>query len=287
MVVSRVIQSQKPKPFLKWVGGKSRLLDRLLPIFPDSFEAYFEPFFGGGAAFFALAPVTGQINDINKALMGAYSNVKKHVGQVIDALQVLSDEYLPLSSEDQQIFYYVRRDEYNQESRATIRKTALLIFLNKTCFNGLYRENRKGEFNVPFGKRDKPTICDEGTLRATSKALKYVKISSGSFVDAVVNAKKDDFIYFDPPYYPLNSTSSFTSYSANGFLADDQIKLKELVDDLTVRGVKVALSNSDTPFIRDLYKNYRHEFLTVNRGISAMSSKRGKVSEIVVLNYEE
>lgn len=278
-------QGHKPRPFLKWVGGKGRLLDQLLPLFPETFEAYYEPFFGGGATFFALAPVTGQINDINKALMGAYSNVKDSVQEVINALRKLEDEYLSLSSEDKQIFFYERRSEYNKEPYSTIRKTALLIFLNKTCFNGLYRENRKGEFNVPFGKYANPTICDEQTLLATSKALQYVVISSGSFADAVVNAKEGDFVYFDPPYYPLNPTSSFTSYSVDDFSANDQQELKAVFDDLTKRGVKVALSNSDTPFIRELYKDYRQEFVMAGRAINAVGTKRGKVSEIVVMNY--
>lgn len=285
MVLTKVNQGQKPKPFLKWVGGKGRLLDQLLPMFPKTFEAYYEPFFGGGAVFFTLAPVSGQINDINKALMSAYSNVKNNVQQVINALKELEDEYLSLSMDDKQVFFYERRSEYNQESSSTIRKTALLIFLNKTCFNGLYRENRKGEFNVPFGKYTNPTICDKQTLLATSKALQYVVISSGSFVDAVTNAKEGDFVYFDPPYYPLNPTSSFTSYSVDDFTPDDQQKLKAVVDDLTKRGVKVVLSNSDTPFIRELYKDYRQEFVMAGRAINAVGSKRGKVSEIVVMNY--
>lgn len=278
-------EEQKPKPFLKWVGGKGRLLDQLLPLFPKTFEAYYEPFFGGGAAFFALAPVTGQINDINKALMSAYSNVKNNVEAVIDALRELEDEYLSLSADKRQLFYYERRSEYNQEEYSTLRKTVLLIFLNKTCFNGLYRENRKGEFNVPFGKYAHPTLCDEHALRATSKALRYVAISSTSFNEAVVNAKEGDFVYFDPPYYPLNPTSSFTSYSIDNFSTEDQLKLKATFDELTKRGVKVALSNSDTPFIKELYKDYRHSFVMAGRAINAVGSKRGKVSEIVVTNY--
>lgn len=286
MGVVRVELKNTPKPFLKWVGGKGRLLDQLLPLFPRTFEAYYEPFFGGGAAFFALAPVTGQINDINKALIGAYSNVKNHVDTVIEELELLQGAYSQLDSLDaKKEYYYDRRAEYNQEVYSSIRKTALLIFLNKTCFNGLYRENRKGEFNVPFGKHINPTICDALTLRSTSKALRHVVISSGSFSDAVKNAKQGDFVYFDPPYYPLNPTSSFTSYSVDDFSAKDQQELKIVFDELTKRGVKVALSNSDTPFIRELYKDYRQEFVMAGRAINAVGSKRGKVSEIVVLNY--
>lgn len=285
---ARVTQKATPKPFLKWVGGKGQLLDQLLPYFSVARQdegAYFEPFFGGGAAFFALAPVTGQINDVNKALMSAYSNVKDTVDAVIEQLQVLEAEYLALDSDNRQNYFYDRRAEYNQEHHATIRKSALLIFLNKTCFNGLYRENRKGEFNVPHGRYANPTICDETTLRATSKALQDVKISSGSFADAVKDAGAGDFVYFDPPYHPLTPTSSFTSYSVDDFTEADQRHLKAVFDDLHKRGVKVALSNSDSEFINELYKDYRIEKVLAGRSINSVGSKRGKITEVLVLNF--
>lgn len=284
----RVKQSQAPKPFLKWVGGKGRLLDQLLPYFAEARKdegKYFEPFFGGGAVFFALSPVSGRINDVNKALMSAYSNIKTSVDSVIEQLKVLEEEYVALDADARQEYFYERRKEYNQEPHDTVRKTALLIFLNKTCFNGLYRENRKGEFNVPHGRYANPTICDETTLRATSKALQYVDISSGSFEDSVAEAKAGDFVYFDPPYHPLNPTSSFTSYSVDDFSADDQRKLKEVFDDLTKRGVKVALSNSDCEFINELYKEYRIEKVWAGRSINSVGSKRGKITEVLVLNW--
>lgn len=284
----RVQQRQAPKPFLKWVGGKGRLLDQLLAHFTEARQdegKYFEPFFGGGAAFFALAPVSGQINDVNKALMAAYQNVKTGVDAVVQQLMLLEQEYLTLTAEERQEYFYDRRKEYNQEPHDTVRKTALLIFLNKTCFNGLYRENRKGEFNVPHGRYANPTICDEATLRATSKALKHVEISSGSFEEAVVDAKEGDFVYFDPPYYPLNPTSSFTSYSVDDFSADDQRKLKAVFDDLTQRGVRVALSNSDCAFINELYQEYRIEKVWAGRSINSVGSKRGKITEVLVLNW--
>jgi len=283
---ARVSRKQAPKPFLKWVGGKGQLLDQLLPLFPSSLEgAYFEPFFGGGAAFFAMAPVTGQINDINKALMAAYINVRDAVDEVIEQVRELESEYLALDAEGRQTYFYDRRTEYNQEHYSTIRKTAHLIFLNKTCFNGLYRENRKGNFNVPHGRYANPTICDEVTLRATSGALKYVKITSGSFEDAVRDAKEGDFVYFDPPYHPLNPTSNFTSYSVDDFTEEDQRKLKDVFDDLTKRGVKVALSNSDSEFINELYAEYRIVKVLAGRSINSVGSKRGKITEVLVLNY--
>lgn len=284
----RVKKQAIPKPFLKWVGGKGRLLDQLMPYFAEARKEegkYFEPFFGGGATFFALAPVSGQINDINKALMSAYHNVKTNVDAVVAELKVVEQEYLSLNAEARQEYYYERRTEYNAESHETIRKTALLVFLNKTCFNGVYRENKSGGFNVPHGRYANPTICDEDTLRTTSKALQYVIISSGSFEDAVKDAKEGDFVYFDPPYYPLNPTSSFTSYSADNFLDDDQRRLKRVMDDLTKRGVKVAMSNSWTPFIIDLYKGYRQVQIMAGRSINSVGTKRGKVAEILVLNY--
>lgn len=286
--IARVKQKVAPKPFLKWVGGKGRLLDQLLPYFIEARKdegKYFEPFFGGGAAFFALAPVSGQINDINKALMSAYRNVKDDVEAVIDELKVIEGEYLALDATNRQDYYYESRAEYNQEQHETIHKTALLIFLNKTCFNGVYRENRNGGFNVPHARYAKPTICDEVNLRITSGALKHVAISSGSFEDAVKDAKEGDFVYFDPPYYPLTTTSSFTSYSADNFLDEDQRHLKRVVDDLTKRGVKVALSNSWTPFIIDLYKDYRQVQIMAGRSINSVGTKRGKIAEILVLNY--
>lgn len=284
----RVKKQATPKPFLKWVGGKGRLLDQLMPYFAEARKdegKYFEPFFGGGAVFFALAPVSGQINDINKGLIGAYRNVKSNVDAVIAELRIIEQEYLSLDAEARQEYYYERRAEYNTENHDTIRKTSLLIFLNKTCFNGVYRENKSGGFNVPHGRYANPTICDEDTLKTTSKALQYVVISSGSFEDAVKDAKEGDFVYFDPPYYPLTPTSSFTSYSADNFLDDDQRRLKRVMDDLTKRGVKVAMSNSWTPFIIDLYKDYRQVQIMAGRSINSVGTKRGKVAEILVLNY--
>jgi len=288
MAITRVKNKQTSKPFLKWVGGKGRLLDQLLPYFLEARKdegKYFEPFFGGGAAFFALAPVTGQINDVNKSLISAYNNVKSNVDSVIEELKLLEQEYLELDTEARKEYFYERRRDYNQEPHETIRKTSLLIFLNKTCFNGLYRENSKGGFNVPHGLHSNPTICDEDNLQATSKALKHVKITNGSFEDAVSDAKKGDFVYFDPPYHPLSVTSSFTSYSVDGFNTDDQIKLKELFDDLTKRGVKVALSNSDSDFINELYKDYKMVKISAARSINSIGTKRGKITELLVLNY--
>lgn len=275
----------RPKPFLKWVGGKRQLMSQLEEHFPKTFESYFEPFFGGGAVYFHLVPVTGYINDVNKALTGAYKNIRNNVEELIQALTIIENEYLPLNEDLRKEYFYERRFDYNAEKPNTIRKSALLIFLNRTCFNGLYRENRKGEFNVPFGRSKNPTICDADNLRSVSRALKYVEILNGSYELALGTAKKGDFVYLDPPYDPINSTSSFTSYSVDDFTKDDQKKLKTVFDELTSRGCLVALSNSDTPFMRELYKEYRQETLMASRSINAKGTGRGKITELLVLNY--
>lgn len=278
-------RTQKPKPFLRWVGSKRQLIPQLESFFPRAFESYFEPFFGSGAVFFHLAPVTGYINDINMALSSAYQNVKNHVDELIVMLQSIEAEYQPLDRDSREEYYYKKREEYNTEAAHTVRKTALLIFLNRTCFNGLYRENRKGEFNVPFGRHNRPTICDSANLREVSRVLKYVTILNGSYEQAIKAARAGDFVYLDPPYHPVNQTSSFTSYSIDDFSSDDQRKLKKVFDELTKRGCLVALSNSDTPFMRELYKGYRQETLMAARAVNANGSKRGKVTELLILNY--
>lgn len=274
------------KPFLKWVGGKGRVISQLEQFFPDNYKNYFEPFVGGGAMYFSIKPQPATINDINQSLMGAYINIRDNVELLIKELSGLQNQYHNLDSDKQKDLFYEIRDRYNLiEDKKSIIKSSLLIFLNKTCFNGMYRENRKGGFNVPFGKHGKPTICDENNLHAISKLLAHTKILSGSYKDAVKTAKAGDFIYFDPPYHPLNPTSSFTSYSEDDFLEKDQIELKLLIDELTKRGCKVMMSNSDTKFIRDLYKEYRQENIMAARSINSNGDGRGKISEIVVLNY--
>lgn len=275
------------KPFLKWVGGKGKVVPQLTEIFPDNFNNYYEPFVGGGAVYFALNAKTATINDINKSLVGTYINIRDDLGEVISELKLIEAEYLGRTLDEQKDIFYKYRDEYNSvNDKASVRKSVLLIFLNKTCFNGMYRENRKGGYNVPFGRHHNPTICDEKNLKAVSLKLQQTSILSGSYKEAVKDAKKGDFVYFDPPYYPLNPTSSFTSYSEDDFTEKDQIELKEAFDELTARGCKVALSNSDTPFIKNLYKDYRQEKVYVGRSINATGTGRGKISELVVVNYK-
>ena len=274
------------KPFLKWVGGKGRVIAQLEQFFPDSYNNYFEPFVGGGAVYFHVNQDKATINDINKSLIGAYVNVRDNLGSLLKKLKTLENKYYALDSESRKAMFYQIRDEYNSTKNSqSIKRSALLIFLNKTCFNGMYRENRSGGFNVPFGKYQNPNICDESNLRATSKYLQNTLILSGSYQDAVKNAKKGDFIYFDPPYHPLNPTSSFTSYSQDDFIEKDQVELKNLIDDLTKRGCKVMMSNSYSKFIINLYKDYKQYKIYVGRSINSNAAKRGKIAEIVVTNY--
>lgn len=274
------------KPFLKWVGGKTKAIAQLEQLFPDSFNNYFEPFVGGGAVYFDMNAKTATINDINTSLMSSYINIRDNVDLLIKKLNNLQKQYYKLDEDQQLEMFYRIRGEYNIiKNHDSVKKSSLLIFLNKTCFNGMYRENKSGDFNVPFGKHHKPTICDEANLRAVSERLKNTTILSGSYIKAVEDAKAGDFIYLDPPYHPLNPTSSFTSYSQGGFLEKDQIELKELIDELTVRGCRVMMSNSYSKFIINLYKDYKQYKITVGRSINSNGAKRGKIAEIVITNY--
>lgn len=273
------------KPFLKWVGGKTQLLTQYAPLFPKRYKRYFEPFFGGGAVYFYFNPSTASINDINQNLIAAYLALRDKTDEVIDGLRLLQTEYHTMTDEEQRTFYYEQRQVFNQLPPTDVAKTILLIFLNKTCFNGLYRENKKGQFNVPFGRYKNPLICNEPQLRQAAQLLAHTEITSTPFEQAVEAAQKGDFVYLDPPYHPLNATSNFTGYSENDFTVQDQIRLKELVDDLTKRGCQVMLSNSNTPFIRDLYKAYRQEVVLASRAVNSRAAKRGKIKEIVIMNY--
>lgn len=274
------------RPFVKWVGGKGRLVSELAKHFPNQYNDYYEPFVGGGAVFFSLNPKTAHINDLNQVLISLYSYIKKDVRSVIIALKDLEMEYLVLPSiEDKKELYLQKRAEFNNLQNDSFEKAVLLIFLNKTCFNGMYRENSKGGFNVPFGKHEKPTICDESNLVATAGALKHVTVTHSSYEVLTSRAKPGDFIYFDPPYHPLNMTSSFTSYQAGGFSADDQQKLRDEFKRLSDLGCKVMLSNSDAPLINDLYKDFNIYKIYAARAINSKGDGRGKILEVLVTNY--
>jgi len=285
---SRLLDLRNCYPIVKWAGGKGRLLSQLDSIIPSKFNRYFEPFLGGGAMFFHLLSsrnmsFTCYLSDINEELITAYNVVKYDVGHLIELLKKHQREYIRNPSE----YYYKLRDEIKPIT--DIGKTARFISLNKTCFNGLYRVNRNGLFNVPMGRYKNPLICDPNNLENVSKALKLseASIAVSDYESALLKAKKDDFIYLDPPYHPTSSTANFTGYSTKGFGDADQIELSKSFAKLNVSGCKVLLSNSDTPLIRKLYSdssNYIKE-VNVSRMISCKASRRVGYKELLISNY--
>lgn len=270
-----------PRPFLKWAGGKTQLLQQYQPLFPRQFKTYYEPFLGGGAVFFYLfqehfSGFDAVLSDVNSELINLYCCVQSDVEALIKELKSHQRKH------DSEYYYKVRA----QKKRTRVKKAARIIYLNKTCFNGLYRENSKGEFNVPIGRYKNPTICNAELLRADSQALQGVKLEVRDFDKVLDEAKTDeDFVYFDPPYYPLSSTSQFTSYSRYNFNEEDQIRLRNVFAELASRGVKVMLSNSDCPFIRELYQEFRTHEVSAGRSINSKGTHRGKISEVVVTSY--
>lgn len=263
-----------PRPFLKWAGGKRRLLDDLRPRVPDAFERYLEPFVGGGALFFALRPRQAILGDANRRLVRTYCGVRDAVEEVIERLGecVHSEAY----------FLEVRsRDIDAAESDAEV--AAWMIYLNRTGYNGLYRVNRKNRFNVPFGRYDAPRICDADNLRACAAVLADVEIRHGDFGWVADEAARGDFVYFDPPYVPASETASFTSYTRAGFDLDDQRRLRDLALGLKDRGASVLLSNSATPETRDLYtEGFDRAEVAVARAINSKAHRRGPVPELIV-----
>ncbi len=271
-----------PAPILKWVGGKGRLLSQLLPLLPPGVEhmRHVEPFMGGAAMFFARRPERALLCDVNEALVATYEAVRDHVDEVIAALR-------PLSLRHDKERYYEVREAYN-EGRDGVHgpaRAAQFIYLNKTCFNGLHRVNRRGEFNVPAGRYKSPRILDEEGLRAASDQLAYADLMVEPFEGLLRNARPGDFVYLDPPYEPVSRTASFTSYAQGGFSQDDQTRLRDVFDELTMRGCRCMLSNSDVPFIRELYGEHRIDTVMAARAVNCDARGRGKVSEVVVRNY--
>ncbi len=273
------------KPIVKWAGGKGNALPQLFRLFPKEFKSYHEPMIGGGAAFFSLKPDKASINDINDALINLYSWVRDDVEKVIKGLHRVEAEYIALDDAGQQEYFYKKRSKYNEIKRDTLKSAVTFMFLNRTCFNGLYRENRKGEFNVPRGRYKNPRICDEENLREVSNYLQNTTISHGSYKYVLKSAKKGDFVYFDPPYVPLTVTSSFTSYSASDFDTEDQVELAHVFAKLDGLGCYVALSNSNTPLVRELYKKYKKHTIQASRNINAKGDGRSKIKELLITNY--
>ena len=268
-----------PKPFLKWVGGKRQLILQMNDYFPKEFNKYIEPFVGGGAIFFYLLPETAILIDVNKDLINTYNIIRNNVSELIKSLKIHKNEkdyYYEVRSQDR------NPEEYNKLS--DVNKASRTIYLNRCCFNGLYRVNSKGQFNVPFGKYSNPKFCDEENLVAIHKALKNVLLINDSFEKCLDFAEKDDFIYFDPPYVPISPSANFTSYTKGNFGKEDHIKLFNVYKNLDERGCKVLLSNSYSEFILDLYKDYQINILHAKRAINSDGSKRGKIKELLITN---
>lgn len=276
----------KPKPFVKWVGGKRQIIERIKEYAPKEFGTYFEPFVGGGAVLFELIPKNAVINDYNAELINIYNILAGNKNKLDDLYKQLK---IYESNNCEEYFYKIRNIDREKEiiSKWTdYEKAARTIYLNKTCFNGLYRVNSKNEFNVPFNKSKKVNTFEQDNLEAIHEYLtkNNVIILNGDFEDAVKNAKKGDFVYFDPPYDNLKD-DSFTSYTDKGFGKEDQIRLFNCYKRLDKKGVKVMLSNHNTVFINELYKDYNITVINAKRNINSIGSKRGSVEETIITNY--
>ncbi len=266
-------------PIVKWVGGKRQLMFELLKNMPENYNRYFEPFIGGGALFFELQPDNAYISDMNEELINLYQVVRDNVDKLITDLKKhdISKEYF------MEIRNIDRTEEYKNWSN--VKKASRFIYLNRTCFNGMYRVNSKGEFNVPFGHYKNPRILDENNLINCSNLLQKTEIKHADFSEILTKVQKGDFVYFDPPYVPLSETSSFTSYTKDGFDIDMQFKLRDVCDELDSMGVKFLLSNSDTKLVNELYENYNIKKVFASRQINANAGGRGKITEVLVRNY--
>jgi len=279
-----------PSPFLKWAGGKSQLLQQFERYVPSRFNKYIEPFLGGGALFFSLAS-EGKIKeaillDSNKELIDCYRVIKRNLNELVKHLKRYKNKYY----KDNQYYYYARNEVRNNlklwQKVPMAKRAAVTLFLNKTCFNGLYRVNSKNQFNVPIGHYKNPAVYQLDNLKADSEALKLTKIIKAcDFSQCLKYAAKDDFVYLDPPYDPLAGTASFTSYTKKGFGKQEQVRLSEIYGELDKKGCKVMLSNSDTSFAKELYKGYRMEFVRASRMINCNANGRGEINEIIVTNY--
>ena len=293
----------KAKPFIKWVGGKSQLIDQLDAQLPADFGdwenvTYIEPFVGGGAMLFYMLQHYPNIrhaiiNDVNSDLTTCYQTVKDNPEELITSLMEIQSTYNALSTEEaRKVFFLAVRDRYNEKILDPLENTTKFLFLNRTCFNGLYRVNKKGLFNVPFGKYTNPQICDLATIRKDSDLLQRVEIMTGDFEATFDHAQGKTLFYFDPPYRPLSNTSSFNDYAKESFNDDEQIRLKEYCDRIDEAGFQFMLSNSDCKgkneednFFDVLYGAYHIERVWASRSINSNPNKRGKLTEILVHNY--
>lgn len=275
----------KGKPFVKWAGGKRQVIDKLKMYAPEEFDTYYEPFVGGGALLFELSPKKAVINDSNQELMNVFMCIKDS-----DKFDKMCRELNHHEASHNEEYYYeirnLDRDKNKFKKMADYKRAARTIYLNKACFNGLYRVNSKNEFNVPFGKKNKVNTYEGQNLGVISGYLNYndIEILSVDFEEAVKNAKKGDFIYFDPPYD--SDTHTFNSYTEDGFNKDEQRRLARVFKELDERGCFVMLSNHNTILVSELYKDYNFHFIEAKRNINANGKKRGKVEEVIITNYE-
>lgn len=275
-------KNQLVAPVVKWVGGKRQLLNEITPLFPKRFTSYCEPFLGGGAVLFSIQPSKAIVNDLNGDLIAVYETIRDDVEALIDDLKKHenSAEY----------FYTIRdmdRDKAIYQSMSKVERASRLIYLNKTCFNGLFRVNSSGEFNSPFGYYKHPNIVNEPVLRAVSKyfAANNISFFNEDFAETLHRVGKGGLVYLDPPYDPVSDTASFTGYSKGGFDRNEQIRLRQCCDDLTQRGIKFVLSNSATEFIKELYQGYHITIVKAKRAINADPRKRGAIEEVLIRNY--
>lgn len=269
-------------PVLKWVGGKRQLMPEIKKYIPK-FTTYYEPFVGGGAVLFELQPTKAVINDVNDELINLYNVIKNDVDGLINELKKHENT--------SEYFYLIReldRDKNTYDVLSDVQKASRILYLNKTCFNGLFRVNSAGEFNTPFGNYKNPNIINEVTIKAVSKYFNESQIifKNTDFEDSLKGIRKGSFVYFDPPYDPVSNSSNFTGYSKGGFDWNEQLRLKDLCDKLDRQGVKFLLSNSATQRIKDLYSGYRYETIQAKRSINSQADKRGDIDEVLIRNYE-
>lgn len=294
----------KAKPFIKWVGGKTQLISEVERLLPKDFSeqkelTYIEPFVGGGAILFWILQkypniTKAVINDINSDLTTAYKTIRDNPNKLIEALEKIQNEYLPLNDENRKEYFLKKRSRFNTKKLNAIENTSLFIFLNRTCFNGLYRVNSKGLFNVPFGRYANPKICDEQTILADSELLQKVEILTGDFSQTINHIGANNFFYFDPPYKPLSETSSFNSYSKEDFNDKEQVRLGEFCKKIDRLGHSFILSNSDVKgknpndnFFDDLYEQFEIQRVFATRMVNANAEKRGKLTELLITNRSQ
>jgi DNA adenine methylase len=266
-------------PFLKWAGGKSGLIAQFEPLFPRRFRRYFEPFLGSAAVFFHLQPEGALLSDLNPRLIDCYQAVREHLEAVIHHLEALRRSHC----KDQ--YYQVRKQFNHRPDLPLAERAAIQIYLNKTCFNGLYRENRRGHFNVPVGRYRNPGIFDADNLQVVSQLLGRAEIRCEGFETVLERVSEGDFVYLDPPYHPVSDTANFTSFTRYGFTPFDQARLSDVCRVLDQRECLFMLSNSDTPLIRRLYRGFRIDRVQARRSINSKATRRGPIGELVIRNY--